>query len=236
MTPERSPGRRERLAGAARELWQDVRPRTRRGAILGTVVIAGSAAVLSVVFYVGIVGGLVMASPYLEYALHPERNAQAWAALEPIYGDVASCRECHAPQVDMLLSASHAGIGCESCHGPLLAHALSSPGPEAADLIAEPTDELCIRCHLAWSGRPDGFPQIRLADHYTVECLKCHDPHTGISIRPLLVLHPIANLPFCVTCHGDDAFRERGVRHPEGSEDDRACLECHGIFRRGRDD
>ena len=57
------------------------------------------------------------------------------------------------------------------------------------------------------------------------------DPHTGVANRPPVVLHPLEDLPPCLTCHGPDGFKARNQRHPAGSEDDDRCLECHAAGR-----
>ena len=82
--------------------------------------------------------------------------------------------------------------------------------------------------------RPAGRPRrqtIVPGTHYVSSCLECHDPHTGIANRPPVVLHPLENLPPCLTCHGPDGFKARNQRHPAGTEDDNRCLECHAAGR-----
>jgi hypothetical protein len=219
-------GRLDRARTRVASLWASVRPRTRRGAVLGFAGIAALSCVFSVAF---LAGAGVFAGFYDEYGFHPQANAARWAALQPAFADPALCADCHATEYAKATSASHAGIGCESCHGPLLAHALASPGTEeAAVAVAVPTDELCERCHVATTGRPATFRQIVPADHYEPVCLQCHDPHTGISRRPPVVEHPIDDhLPPCVTCHGPDGFKARDQRHPDVGENDAACLACH---------
>ena len=213
--------------------WRSVRPRTRRGAMLAGAAIAGGATVLAV----ALVAAAGMAwSPYLESAVRPEANPQAWAALQPVYSDAGSCRECHATEAARAASAAHAGIGCESCHGALPDHALASPGTSVAtSLIAVPTDDLCVRCHTTTLGRPVAVHQITSAEHYVPFCLQCHDPHTAISRRPPVVLHPLENLPPCITCHGPDGFKARNQRHPVVADDER-CLDCHAPGRGPEDD
>lgn len=211
-------------------IWLSVRPTTRRGAILATIAIVLSAGVLSVVFFVG---ALMASTPYLEYSLiQPDANARAWAALEPGYANAALCAECHEPEHEKLVSATHAGIGCESCHGALLDHSLASPGTaEAAVEIAVPTDEVCLRCHAKAEGRPISFRQIVPSAHYVPVCLQCHDPHTGISNRPPITEHPLDDLPPCLVCHGPEGFKTRNLRHPAVTGDDKPCLACHAVGR-----
>jgi hypothetical protein len=213
--------------------WSSVRPRTRRGAVLAALAIVAASAALAVVFFAG---AMMAWSPYVESVARPDANPRAWARLEPSYGEAAMCRRCHEPEYAKAVSGSHEGIGCESCHGALVEHALASPGTdEAAVALAVPTDQLCVRCHVSAVGRPATVRQVVPAEHYVDECLQCHDPHTGISRRPLVVLHPLANLPPCVTCHGPEGFKARNQRHPEVSGDE-PCLACHAPGRGPEDE
>lgn len=197
--------------------------------MLGVVAILGGAAALSVIVFVG---GAMAWNPYLRYTLDRDVNARHWAGLELTYASSSVCAECHARQQEELASATHAGIGCQSCHGALLDHAQSGdPAVSATIAVRVPDDEVCLRCHTAATGRPTGFRQIILGQHYVSSCLECHDPHTGVANRPPVVLHPLEDLPPCLTCHGPDGFKARNQRHPAGTEDDSRCLECHAAGR-----
>jgi len=210
-------------------LWESVRPRTRRGAILATISIVAGAAAVSVALTVGV----TMAwSPYVTYDLDRESNARDWAHYELAYADTATCVDCHEPQVATVKANPHQGVACESCHAPLAPHVTeAAASPATLTELERPTDESCQACHLDAAGRPAGFPVVDTWQHYKPVCLECHDPHTGISMKPPAVLHPTAKLPKCVTCHGDDGFKARNQRHPDATTDDAACLECHA---RGR--
>lgn len=212
-----------------RGFWASVRPRTRRGAVLGAVAILAGAAVLSVALF----AGAAMAwSPYLDFSLHRDSNARQWAALDMSFASSSVCATCHTPEAGRLASAAHAGIGCQSCHGPLLDHSLASGDrAQATVAVAVPTDEVCARCHVQAQGRPATFRQIVPTQHYVSTCLQCHDPHTGVANRPPVVQHPLANLPPCLTCHGPAGFKARNVRHPAGQLTDQQCLDCHGPGR-----
>jgi hypothetical protein len=191
--------------------------------------VAGLGAIFAIVFFVGAAAVLSFAD---EYGFRPERDASAWRSLTPAYGDISLCARCHEKEYAKLTSATHAGIGCESCHGPLGAHALAGPGSgDVKVAVAVPTDAVCVTCHVAVVGRPIAFRQIVPADHYVAECLQCHDPHTGISRRPPVVQHPLDRLPPCVTCHGADGFKARDLRHPVVATDDAVCLACHSAGR-----
>jgi hypothetical protein len=217
------------VSARLRDLWLSVRPRTRRGGFLAAVAIVAGAAALSIALFVG---AAMAWNPYVDYSLHRDVDARSWAALEPAFAEAGLCAACHEPETSRLTSARHAGIGCESCHGPLLGHSLASPDV-AGDFVtvAVPTDGVCVRCHVQAVGRPADFRQIVPTEHYVPVCTQCHDPHTGIARRPPVVLHPLDGLPPCLTCHGPEGFKSRNQRHPVVVGDDKPCLDCHAPGR-----
>jgi hypothetical protein len=210
-------------------LWASVRPRTRRAALLGAGAIVAAAAGLSIVLFVG---ATMAWSPYLDFTLHRDVDARSWAALDLTFASSSTCASCHEPQAAKAASRSHAGIGCQSCHGPLLAHVEAGEAADASTVrVAVPTDEVCTRCHVQAVGRPGTLRQIVTGSHYVSVCLQCHDPHTAVANRPPVVLHPLDDLPPCLTCHGPEGFKARNQRHPTGSADDKPCLDCHAPGR-----
>ena len=209
-----------------RTFWASVKPRTRRGAIRSAVAIVAGAVVLSVVLF----AGAAMAwSPYLDFSLHHDSDAIARAAMPLSYAAGGTCERCHTTEAGRLATAGHAAIGCQSCHGALIAHA-DATDPKSVS-VTVPTDAVCIKCHAQAEGRPAGFRQIVPTQHYVSACLACHDPHTAVATRPPVVQHPLDNLPACLTCHGPDGFKARNQRHPVIDNDDKACLECHAAGR-----
>jgi hypothetical protein len=213
------------MTARIRRFWDSVRPRTRRGGFLAVFAILLGAGILSVALFVG---GAMAWNPYLEYSLDSTVNARQWAALPLSFTSSSTCAECHGVEDARLASATHAGIGCQSCHGALLEHAEAGNKATSEQVgVRVPTDDVCVRCHSKAVGRPAGFRQVQLGQHYVSSCLECHDPHTGIANRPPIVRHPLQDLPPCLTCHGPEGFKARNQRHPAGSEDDKRCLECH---------
>jgi hypothetical protein len=212
-----------------RRFWASVRPRTRRGRLIATAGVLGGAVALAVAIF----AGAAMAwDPYLDFALHRDSNAMQWAALDMTFADSSACIKCHLPESSRLASHSHADIGCQSCHGALLAHVEAGDSASKSDVqIKVPTDEVCVRCHAAADGRPADFKTIVPADHYVGQCLQCHDPHTAWADHPPVVSHPLDNLPPCLTCHGPDGFKARNQRHPDGLLTDQECLLCHALGR-----
>lgn len=96
------------------------------------------------------------------------------AARQPKYAGQAACADCHSDVVELRAAARHKAVSCESCHGPLGAHAAGDgPPPVKPDAQA-----LCVRCHAAKTGKPERYPRVDIADHAGDEkCISCHKPH-----------------------------------------------------------
>lgn len=208
-----------------RDLWASVRPRTRRGGFLAAAGILAGAAVMSVALF----AGAAMAwNPYLEFSLDREVDARSWASLRQEFASADQCTECHEPEAHKATTASHEGIGCQTCHGPLLEHVDAGEEADSSTVAVKvPTADVCLRCHVQADGRPSAIREIVVEDHYVPVCLECHDPHSGVSNPPPIVEHPLDNLPACMTCHGPEGFKLRNLRHPVADTNDRACLDCH---------
>jgi predicted CXXCH cytochrome family protein len=204
-----------------------IRAFRRLGVARRIVVLAVLAAGLSVL---AVGAGVAGAALYATYGYHPAENARSWAALTPRYGDPSQCASCHATEYARWSQAKHNAVTCESCHGPLAAHA-ADPGDAGA--ITLPTTDACITCHEQVTGRPAAQPQVDVAVHYTgVTCLQCHNAHTSLAESPKQITHPLANLPTCITCHGPDQLRQFPAGHSVA--DDSVCLGCHRPAQSGR--
>lgn len=96
-------------------------------------------------------------------------------AHELSYAGRDACAECHDDIVAARRDSKHEQVGCESCHGPLAAHA-DDPGGEAP--LRPEGDATCLACHLDTASRPASFPQVEPRDHADgTPCLECHSPH-----------------------------------------------------------
>jgi hypothetical protein len=196
------------------------RPTSRRGAVVALAQAGALVVGLSIALAVG---GYAFSQFYGAYGFHPEANARTWAALTPQYADSALCQQCHAAEYVKWTTAQHAGVTCESCHGPLAAHA---GDPVTTAKVEEPAADLCITCHGAVQGRPAAFPQIVPVEHYQAAmCTACHDPHTTSAAAPPAVVHSRIDLPACTTCHGPDGLKSWPAGHVPAP--DPVCLGCH---------
>ena len=168
----------------------------------------------------------VAAGFYAQYgAVKNEPNAEAWAGLTGRLAGGAMCTSCHAPEAGAQDASAHVDVSCEGCHGPAGAHAVSEAAAREIE-VSTPTSLICATCHAETAGRPSPISQIDPASHYSGDrCMRCHDPHSIVAVRPPTVSHPLANLPECTTCHAPDGLK----RIPTGHEivRDEICLSCH---------
>jgi hypothetical protein len=187
----------------------------------GAALVAGLAVVLFVL-------GAAFSAFYGEYGSHPAENARSWAALTPAYADSSLCQRCHQPEYGPWAASPHRAVVCESCHGPLAAHAAeTSPNaPAGSVVLAKVADGICVACHEQTTGRPAGFPQVDLARHYPgASCLWCHNPHDAKAVRPPDIPHSLDRLPACVTCHTPAGLKPVPVGHVSSA--DAVCRTCH---------
>ncbi len=108
------------------------------------------------------------------------------AALETIkskpvrHAGAAVCADCHSDVADLKATSKHAGINCESCHGPAAAHA---DDPDSADArpqrhVSQDRRQFCGTCHSESISRPAFMRQIHLVIHYPKQpCTDCHKSH-----------------------------------------------------------
>ena len=78
------------------------------------------------------------------------------------------------PIAEIRKTNAHARIGCESCHGPLAAHAAdpthpaTRPDPRAT----------CAVCHVPDVAKPRGFKTVNFVEHAEPgPCTTCHQAH-----------------------------------------------------------
>ena len=93
------------------------------------------------------------------------------------YAGQETCATCHEGEAKVRAAGRHAKVACEACHGPQAAHA-NSDDPSAHKPKRPDSAFLCRRCHEKDAAKPDGFPQVAIAEHSGgVACNSCHQPH-----------------------------------------------------------
>lgn len=168
----------------------------------------------------------VAAGFYAEYgAVKNDPNADAWAGLTGRLAGSERCATCHAPEATAQDASAHVEVSCEGCHGASAPHAASETAAKEVE-VDIPTSPICATCHAQTAGRPSPISQVDPASHYSGDrCMRCHDPHSIVAVRPPVVSHPLANLPECTTCHAPDGLKKIPIGHEIVR--DEICLSCH---------
>jgi uncharacterized CHY-type Zn-finger protein len=136
---------------------------------------------MAAVFAAGVTVFLVARSLFVPKTFgqygHYRAAALAEIAAKPImFAGHGACESCHTDVFEMKSKGVHAGVACESCHGPLAKHAADPTSLEPSKLDVT---VLCVRCHEANLAKPKTFPQVVSANHSGgVVCDTCHKPHS----------------------------------------------------------
>lgn len=94
----------------------------------------------------------------------------------PVHADTDDCSICHDEQSDLNKISVHAGVSCQSCHGPGGQHVEE---PAVENIIRPVVTETCLNCHQFNHSRPETFPQVYIPDHNDgMECDLCHLVHS----------------------------------------------------------
>ncbi|NUM56034.1 MAG: hypothetical protein HUU46_20535 [Candidatus Hydrogenedentes bacterium] len=106
-----------------------------------------------------------------------------------VHGTRTSCNSCHADVAQTFLAGKHAGLACETCHGPESKHARGEE--KTADMPTTMTGAQCALCHAQLRARPETQHQIVFSEHLVTlgvaeageqipedVCYTCHDAHS----------------------------------------------------------
>jgi hypothetical protein len=117
-----------------------------------------------------------------EYGFYRGASLQENADKALHYAGKSACAECHDDMAAFIASDLHAGLSCETCHGPGLDHA------NYADSIgiSKPSGrDFCGTCHSFSPTRPKkAITMIDLTDHNVeYDCIQCHNPHKPTELK-----------------------------------------------------
>ena len=151
------------------------------------------------------------------------------------YVGTEKCLECHSDKGESLKGTAHGQVknprspaathGCESCHGPGLAHVqddASGHMPKIKEMKPVEANQICLACHnradhVAWEGSAH--------ERRNLTCTTCHSVHSPKSIERQLVKATQPNLRHLPSAAGGQD--ERAVAHMPVREGKMSCSSCH---------
>jgi predicted CXXCH cytochrome family protein len=122
------------------------------------------------------------------------------------------------------------GVRCERCHGPGSLHASN---PQAVRMFVDPSSNLCRECHEyvptaaldvknGFIQHSDQYGDLSQSKHQVLDCLKCHDPHSGVVQLQEAGLQSTRLL--CTDCHWQEAQVQNNPAHVANNI---GCTDCH---------
>ncbi|MBI2425828.1 MAG: hypothetical protein HYV27_23590 [Candidatus Hydrogenedentes bacterium] len=157
------------------------------------------------------------------------------------YVGTNTCLACHdgrsATDVRLHLEGKHAGISCETCHGPGALHVRN--GGRGGLLIANPALQtfddavsLCAECH---ESQAEGFANTAHAFEKAAACHVCHDVHTPGGLNADRDENGFATTAtftaLCSECHTEAEAEFQLSGHV--ASDAANCGSCHNLHAAG---
>lgn len=131
-------------------------------------------AVLGVLFVVA--RFLLVPQSFGKYGHYRADSLDEIKKIEPKYVGRDECAACHPEIAQKKSTSSHAGVVCQTCHGPASKHI---EDPMAVKPDKPKGREFCAMCHAENAARPKDMPQVDVESHNVgMECVLCHDPHS----------------------------------------------------------
>lgn len=98
-----------------------------------------------------------------------------------VYAGKEACDECHSDRVEEMATDRHAGISCETCHGPGTAHIAN---PDSIKPMIPKGRDFCGMCHSTNPSRGKVVRQVDMNGHnLSKNCTECHNPHLPCQIK-----------------------------------------------------
>jgi predicted CXXCH cytochrome family protein len=122
------------------------------------------------------------------------------------------------------------GVRCERCHGPGSQHANN---PQGIRMLVERDSALCRECHQyvptpalevknGFIQHSDQYGDLSQSKHQVLNCLFCHDPHSGVV--QLEMNNQQATRLLCQDCHWQEAQFQNNPSHVAQNL---SCTDCH---------
>jgi predicted CXXCH cytochrome family protein len=167
--------------------------------------------------------------------------SSGWASFHPGQADLQfTCGSCHTTGYSnggsqdnlpgIVGTWTQAGVRCERCHGPGSLHASN---PKGIRMLVERDSNLCRECHEyvptpnldiknGFVQHSDQYGDLSQSKHQVLDCLTCHDPHSGVVQLAADGLQTTNIL--CQDCHWQEAQFQSNPTHQVLNI---SCTDCH---------
>jgi hypothetical protein len=142
-----------------------------------------------------IIGALVLGFAVVRSLLIPESfgtyghyrgdNLAEQMTMPLVHLESGFCTDCHQDQHKSWQESNHRTVNCEVCHGHWEIH-----NGNLKTMTAAKSNEACLLCHQALTGRPASVSQVKSFALHLAEkeetgtdvktCVECHDPHAPL--------------------------------------------------------
>ncbi len=168
-------------------------------------------------------------------------TSPGWASFHAGQADLTfTCGSCHSTGYSsggnqdklpgLVGTWAQPGVRCERCHGPGNLHANN---PQGVRMFVERDSALCRECHtyVATSAldikngfiqHSDQYGDLSQSKHQILDCLTCHDPHSGV-VQLQQAGQQTTRL-LCQDCHFREAQFQNNPAHKANSI---GCTDCH---------
>ena len=168
-------------------------------------------------------------------------TSSGWVSFHAGEPDLSfNCGSCHTTGYDnggnqdnlpgIVGTWAEPGVRCERCHGPGSLHAKD---PKGVSMLVERDSALCRECHIyvptaslevtnGFIQHSDQLGDLSQSKHQILDCLTCHDPHSGV-VQLRLEDQQTSRL-LCQDCHFKQAQVQNNPRHTAINV---SCTDCH---------
>ncbi len=184
------------------------------------------------------------------------KHAHAFTDMPPKYQSDPDCLKCHVTgfgETEGYIAGTEKDlsmVGCEACHGPGAGHVdaakrfvLATPDEEAKiekemrdTIIKNPTDSVCIACHLTQAHQSHPAYEGRLFEQVASGSgLQCNPVEQCLTLIPAPACYSSRyNIKTCGSCHYGEYKQWRTEKHsalsamlPTQHWNDPDCQKCH---------